>query len=112
MGVFITKTRDQWGEVFYGTDACAVPVLNAAEAARHPHNVARGSFAPTPETPGAFEPSPAPKLSRTPGFLPRPCAIPGRDTRDVLTSHGFTAQEADDLLHSGGAAVAKTDSKL
>jgi hypothetical protein len=44
-------------------------VLSAREAAQHPHNIARGSFAPTPELPGHFEPVPAPRLGRTPGWL-------------------------------------------
>jgi len=63
------RTRDEWADIFYGTDACCVPVLNIEEAAAHPHNVARGSFAPTPGREGKFEPAPAPKLSRTPGHL-------------------------------------------
>jgi alpha-methylacyl-CoA racemase len=29
--VFKTKTRDQWEEIFDGTDACATPVLTQAE---------------------------------------------------------------------------------
>ena len=40
--IFLTKTRDEWADIFYGTDACCVPVLNLEEAAVHPHNVARG----------------------------------------------------------------------
>ena len=32
--VFLEKTRDEWAEIFYGTDACCVPVLNAIEAER------------------------------------------------------------------------------
>ena len=31
-------------EVFEGTDACFAPVLTVAEAAAHPHNVARGTY--------------------------------------------------------------------
>merc|ERR1719502_1630443 len=69
--IFATKTRDEWGDIFYGTDACCVPILTHAEAAVHPHNVARGSFSPTPGQPGKYEPNPAPKLSRTPGSTPR-----------------------------------------
>ena len=26
-GKFAEKTRDEWAEVFYGTDACTTPVL-------------------------------------------------------------------------------------
>ena len=38
------KTRDQWCEIFDGSDACFAPVLSLAEATDHPHNVARGTF--------------------------------------------------------------------
>ena len=34
----------------------SLPVLTASEAAVHPHNVARGSFAPSPGRPGEYEP--------------------------------------------------------
>jgi alpha-methylacyl-CoA racemase len=39
------KTRDEWCAILEGTDACFAPVLTIPEAARHPHNVARGTFA-------------------------------------------------------------------
>jgi alpha-methylacyl-CoA racemase len=103
-GIFMTKTRDEWAEIFYGTDACCVPVLNATEAALHPHNVARGSFSPTPGGPdGAYEPNPAPKLSRTPGLLPRPNPLPGAHTSAVLSEFGFGAEEIGKLLKEGAA---------
>mmetsp|Transcript_89973 Transcript_89973/g.233320 ORF Transcript_89973/g.233320 Transcript_89973/m.233320 type:complete len:124 (+) Transcript_89973:3-374(+) len=104
--IFITKTRDEWADIFYGTDACCVPVLNAHEAARHPHAVARGSFAPTPGKEGFFEPAPAPKLSRTPGHTPRPSPTPGGETRVVLADFGFGPQEVATLLESGAVAEA------
>jgi alpha-methylacyl-CoA racemase len=100
-GIFLTRTRDQWAQTFEGTDACCVPVLTAHEAAVHPHNSARGSFAPSPGTQGLFEPSPAPKLSRTPGHLPRPGPTPGGDTRKVLTEFGITKEEIARLFEKG-----------
>jgi len=96
--IFLTKTRDEWASIFYDTDACCVPVLNAQEAATHPHNVARGSFAPTPGAHGRFEPAPAPKLSRTPGYLPRPGPVPGIHTREVLAEFGFAGPEISTLF--------------
>ncbi|CAE8690355.1 unnamed protein product, partial [Polarella glacialis] len=112
--VFRTRTRDEWAEIFRGTDACCVPVLNAHEAATHPHSRARGSFAPTPGAEGLFEPAPAPKLSRTPGHLPRLGPIPGADTRAVLSESGFSENEVAGLLKSGAASEAsgKRASKL
>ena len=112
-GIFMTKTRDEWAEIFYGTDACCVPVLNATEAALHPHNVARGSFSPTPGGPdGAYEPNPAPKLSRTPGLLPRPNPLPGAHTSAVLSEFGFGAEEIGRLLKEGAAVEGPAAAKL
>src|SRR5262249_14662755 len=35
---FASRTRDEWEQVFAGTDACVSPVLSPAEAHSHPHN--------------------------------------------------------------------------
>lgn len=110
--IFITKTRDEWAEIFKGTDACGAPVLSAIEAARHPHNVARGSFAPTPEHPGLYEPAPAPQLSRTPGHRPRPKPTPAADTVAVLSEYGFSQAEIEALLRSKTAVSAAVTAKL
>lgn len=107
--IFLTKTRDEWAEIFYGTDACCVPVLNIEEAAAHPHNVARGSFAPSPGTDGKFEPAPAPKLSRTPGHDPRPNPVPGAHTGAVLAEFGFADADISALLKSGTVASAPAE---
>ncbi|MEI6643221.1 MAG: CaiB/BaiF CoA-transferase family protein [Novosphingobium sp.] len=66
--VFRTRTRDEWTAIFVGTDACFAPVLSLDEAYAHPHNVARGTFS---EIEGVRQPSPAPRLSRTPAEAPR-----------------------------------------
>lgn len=113
--IFLSKTRDEWADVFRGSDACCVPVLNAREAAVHPHSVARGSFLPTPEAQDLFEPAPAPKLSRTPGHKPRLRATPGADTTAVLQEYGFTPVEVDALLKQESAVDVrrrKPESKL
>ena len=51
---FLQRTRDEWAEVFDGTDACVTPVLTLDEAAAHPHLVARGVFT----SDGAAAPAP------------------------------------------------------
>lgn len=67
------RTRDEWAEVFAGTDACVTPVLSLDEAPAHPHNLARGTFVRDTGT-GAWAPAVAPRMSRTPGSHP---AFPG-----------------------------------
>jgi alpha-methylacyl-CoA racemase len=60
---FLTRTRDEWSALLEGTDACFAPVLEFAEAGRHPHLKARGTFV---EVDGVSQPAPAPRFSRTP----------------------------------------------
>merc|ERR1719214_431893 len=104
---FLTKTRDEWSEIFRGSDACCAPVLNAEEAAVHPHNVARNVYGATPESPGKFEPNPAPKLSRTPGHNPRPMPKPAGNTKEVLKELGLDDSKIAALFQAG--AVGDTD---
>ena len=90
--IFRSKTRDQWCEVFEGTDACVAPVLSMDEATRHPHNVARGTFT---EVAGIAQPSPAPRFSATPGQIQRPPSHAGQHTDEVLSE--WLALGADDI---------------
>lgn len=95
--LFRTRTRDQWCELLEGTDVCFAPVLDFEEAAKHPHNQARGSFM---ETGGVTHPSPSPRLSRTPaqaGSVP----TPGEHTDTLLAEAGFSATDVQTLRSSG-----------
>lgn len=56
--LFATRDRDDWAAHFAGTEACVTPVLSLAEAAQHPHNVGRGTFAGAPP-----QPAPAPRFA-------------------------------------------------
>jgi crotonobetainyl-CoA:carnitine CoA-transferase CaiB-like acyl-CoA transferase len=42
--IFAAKTRDEWTNLFEGSDACVSPVLSPWQAAQHPHMAARGSW--------------------------------------------------------------------
>ncbi len=77
---FAGRTRQEWTEVFEGTDACVAPVLSLGEAAAHPHLAARGTYT---EVGGLTQPAPAPRLSLTPGTLRREPAPPGTHTAEV-----------------------------
>ncbi len=81
--VFLTKTRDEWCEIFDGTDACVAPILSMTEAPQHPHNVARKSFI---EVDGHIQPGPAPKFSRTAPEVTKGAPRRGGDTESVLNS--------------------------
>jgi alpha-methylacyl-CoA racemase len=96
--VLATRTRDEWAAVFEGTDACLSPVLELAEAPRHPHLAARGTFV---EGPGGPAPAPAPRFSRTPGAVRGAPRAAGADTREALQAWGLDAGEVAALERSG-----------
>jgi alpha-methylacyl-CoA racemase len=95
---FAERTREEWCRVFEGSDACFAPVLTLAEAERHPHHVARGTFI---EVEGVMQNAPAPRFSRTSAGPPRPPRRAGQDTEAVLSETGFTSQEIERLRAAG-----------
>jgi alpha-methylacyl-CoA racemase len=64
--VFASRNRDEWASLFATTDACVTPVLSMAEAAAHPHNLARGTYSTSA---GLTQPAPAPRFSETQGVI-------------------------------------------
>jgi alpha-methylacyl-CoA racemase len=98
---FRSRSRDEWSEVFEGSDACVAPVLSFTEAPQHPHLAARGTYV---ERDGMVEPAPAPCFSRTPAALSTPPPVVGSGTRAALTAWGIADVEA--LIVSGAAIQA------
>jgi alpha-methylacyl-CoA racemase len=60
---FASKTRDEWTQIFAGTDACVTPVLTWSEAAEGEHLTARSTIV---YENGFHQAAPAPRFSRTP----------------------------------------------
>jgi alpha-methylacyl-CoA racemase len=56
------KTRDEWADIFDGSDACVAPILSLSEAPEHHHIKARKTFV---EVDGVIQPAPAPRFSET-----------------------------------------------
>ncbi len=84
---FAGRTRQQWTEIFAGSDACVAPVLSWREAPGHPQLAARGTF----ETrDGVRQPAAAPRFSATPAVAGRPPPRPGEHDADVLADWGVT----------------------
>ena len=96
---FLTRTRDEWAEVFTEFDACVSPVLDLDEAPRHEHNVERGTFPIGPD--GEIHIAPAPRLGRTPGALRRREPRMGEHTEGVLLDLGYSAEEITGLELNG-----------
>lgn len=90
--LFKSQPRAHWCALLEGSDACFAPVLTPAEAATHPHNVARNIFSGGP----LIQANPAPRFSRTPGEITKA----GSDgTAQALASIGVTRLDA---LRSAG----------
>jgi alpha-methylacyl-CoA racemase len=98
--VLLGKPRDEWAALFATGDACVAPVLSFAEAAQHPHAVARGAYV---DVAGVTQPAPAPRFSRSVPGHPRPAPALGADTLAVLAEAGFGADEISALLATGAA---------
>ncbi|HSA52823.1 MAG TPA: CaiB/BaiF CoA-transferase family protein [Yinghuangia sp.] len=94
--VLRTRTRDAWTDVFRDTDACVTPVLDWNEAAAHPHNAARGTYAEGGD--GTTQPAAAPRLSRTPS---RTGDEPGALTASLLAGWGLEPAEVEKLRTDG-----------
>jgi alpha-methylacyl-CoA racemase len=74
---FASRTRDEWTEVFAGTDACVTPVLTWTEASQNEHLRARSTVV-TPH--GVTQAAPAPRFSRTPSG---PVGTPPQNTTPI-----------------------------
>ena len=99
--VFARRTRDEWAQVFEGSDACFAPVLTLEEARSHPHLAARATFV---ESNGTSQPAPAPRFSRTPGAIAGPPVLPGQHTDEVLGDAGLSTAEIAGLREAGAVA--------
>ncbi len=100
--VIATRTRDEWAEVFDGTDACVAPILSLGEAPTHPHNVARGNFATVA---GVVQPAPAPRFSRTEASIDRPPAHAGQHTDEILSEWAGLDPETIAARRASGAVA-------
>jgi alpha-methylacyl-CoA racemase len=85
--LFKTRGRDEWCALMEGTDVCFAPVLDMAEAPRHPHNRARGTFI---EIDGVTQPAPAPRFSRSVAQVSGAASRPGADSAAILADWGWS----------------------
>jgi alpha-methylacyl-CoA racemase len=101
--MFRMRTRDEWCAVFDGSDACFAPVLDFAEAAVHPHAIARGAHT---KAGTAMQPTPAPRFSRTPGAIRAAPPERGAHGRSALGDWGFSR---DEIARLGSLGVGFSD---
>ncbi len=92
--IFLTRTRDEWDEIFAGTDACVLAARSLVEATTHPFNTARDVFI---DVDGMKQPAPAPRFSRTPGSVRRGAPQFGEQTDEILAEIGLDADRLAEL---------------
>ncbi len=97
-GLFAARTRDEWCDVFEGTDVCFAPVLDLIEAPQHAHNRARQVFV---KGAGFAQPSPAPRFQNATPEMPSPPPVPGSDNKTALSDWGFSPEEIDKIAADG-----------
>ncbi|KAK9869435.1 hypothetical protein WA026_003190 [Henosepilachna vigintioctopunctata] len=96
---FKEKTLDEWLAIFSTLDACVAPVLSLDEAPLHPHNVDQNTFF---QHDGRFYPTPAPKLSRTPGIQDkRQQPHRGQHTKIILKELDYSDELISQLEEMG-----------
>lgn len=95
--LFRTKSRDEWAALLTEADTQVMPVFSLEEAARHPHNRARGMVMDV-ELPGQ---EPVRQLALpfiltdTPPAPPRPAGLPGADNAAILAELGLSEAELE-----------------
>ena len=93
---FASKSRAEWVRIMGDADTCFAPVLDAAEAAMDPHNIAREAFI---ELGGVHQPAPAPRFSRTPSAVQ--ASLQGEAARATLVDWNVNAAAIEYLLNGG-----------
>lgn len=81
--IFLTRTRDEWCLLLEGSDVCFAPVLTFAEAAAHPHHIARQTFVTSG---GVKQVAPAPRFSGTPAAIQWPPSHREWTAEEILTN--------------------------
>lgn len=104
---FLTKTRDEWAQLFADRDACVYPVLSLAEAPQHPHMQARRVFEPYR---AGHQPRSAPVFSATPLQPIGSEAVPGANTVEILQRIGLNADTIETLIADGVVIQAQESS--
>ncbi len=97
-GYFKSRGRDDWMEMFEGSDACVAPVLDWVEAPHSAHNQSRNNFI---EINGVTQTAPAPRFSRSQPPMPSAPVVSGQNSHEVLLQAGLNAEEITRLQEIG-----------
>ncbi|MFT7623010.1 MAG: alpha-methylacyl-CoA racemase [Myxococcota bacterium] len=101
--LFITRSRDEWEQLFANIDACVEPVLELAELPTHPQHVARGVFFDLKQSDDA-DPLPqarTPLISQAEAEQITPAPGLGEHSEEVLAEAGFSSEDIQGLVAAG-----------
>jgi len=101
--IFLTKTRDEWVEIFNRTDACFEPVMTLAEVFSDALTREREMVVDVPLPGGGSvrQIGHPVKFSETPPEYRQAGVSGGVHTREVLTGLGYTDQEIEMFENTG-----------
>jgi crotonobetainyl-CoA:carnitine CoA-transferase CaiB-like acyl-CoA transferase len=101
--IFLTKTRDEWVEIFNRTDACFEPVMTLTEVFRDALALEREMLVEVPLPAGGKVKQIANpiKFSVTPPEYRHAGVTAGTHTREVLTGLGYTDEEIANFEKTG-----------
>ncbi len=94
---FASKTRDEWTELFEGTDACVAPVLDFREAPVYTANKQRNVFY---SENSIAQTSVSPRFSRSKVTHPVAASSTGIDNQSVLQTLGMSKEDILSLASS------------
>ena len=93
----LAKTRDEWTQIFEGTDACVSAVNTLSEAASDPHYLSRN----TDQMGHSKHPYGVPRYSRSDNAAPTLPPSLGKYTHSLLVELGYSPEEIDTFIHDG-----------
>lgn len=99
--IFLTKTQNEWCQIFDNLDACVTPVVDLDSVDKNECNATRKSFYRNDKN--LIVPEPTPKLSRTPGKSTGHYSMPqpGEHTVDILEELGYSTININDFVKNG-----------
>ncbi len=97
-GYIKSRGRDDWMELFGGSDACVAPVLEWPEVAEFEHNKARANMI---ELNGVSQSAPAPRFGRSVASDPKPPVESGADSDAILIAAGLKRGDLERLREIG-----------